>query len=107
MENLKIQNILKENDLNGFTKYLWKIKARYIVWITMNDNVTNEDIEKQFWEYQNFESLTFGGRVDSNTQKRYLDFWVAIEWIREASLLGRVFWQIAIWDNVEMQEIRL
>ena len=52
-------------------------------------------------------NVNIGGWVDSETDIMYTDISTSTNDLTFAEQLGKFYNQIAIWDNVNMQEIRL
>lgn len=97
---------LPENK-GGFTHFLSEKERRYIIGFTHNEGeeqVINSALSLPLAKYQD---LTFGGWTDEKTGIQYLDFGIASDDLDFSLKLGKTFGQLAIWDNLEMKEIRL
>ncbi len=105
----KVQQIISDNDVSGFTHFLDPEKTwRYIVGITHNNNATNDTIAQQAnAALTMYANVTIGGWVDTATGTTYIDVWFATDALDLALALGKFYDQIAIWDNKGMFEIRL
>lgn len=109
---LKLAEVIISKNLNsdGFTEVIiWK-KARYIVAFTNNIIRTSSDIDKvfaQIKENSSRSSLTIGGWRDTATSLFYLDLGIATDNLEEALSLAKEYGQIAIFDLVDFNEIRV
>ena len=76
---------------------------------THNENVPLKTLQAQIkYAMKNkYQNITIGGWMDSKTKKTYIDIGTSFASIWDAKMFGKVYQQIAIWDNVKMQEIRL
>lgn len=109
-----IISIIKSSNLDAwFTHYLWTERGgRFIVWITNNvintfSKSSETLLKSQLKWLAKLKNLTIGWWKDNETNNLYIDFWIAVDDISEAKILGKSFSQIAIWDMKEMKEIRL
>ena len=102
-----IKTILESVDLEGFTAPIKGELKRYVVGLTMNTNADLEVLQAQASSFSSLESVTIWGRTDTATQTNYIDIGTTLSNEQEALTLAKIFWQIAILDLQEMQEIRV
>ena len=105
----ELKQALLQVDLEWFTKPLkWELD-RYVVAFTHNEADTPlETIIAQFRKYAKiFNNVNIWGWLDNATDKVYIDISTSFSNKKEAIKFGKIFNQIAIWDNVNMNEIRL
>jgi hypothetical protein len=103
-----IRQALECADKSGFTIALkWETK-RYIVALTHNEwDVSIEKLEEQVYSNESLDNINLGGWVDSEDNTPYVDISTSTDDLSFAETLGKFYNQIAIWDNVELKEIRL
>jgi len=109
----KLNEILWNNNLNGFSVAVkWELK-RYVVATTHNDFVNLDTVNKtKLVEQANenmykFDNVTIWGWLDKNTNILYIDAGMSTDSLDFAINVGKYHNQIAIWDNVENREIIL
>lgn len=103
----ELSKIVSNWDTNGFTHFFNK-KGRYVVGFTHNTTACDIDsLYAQYLAINNAVNLTVGGWTDTKTMVAYVDLGLAIDSLDEAIIIARQFAQIAIWDSVDMKEVRI
>ena len=103
-----IKKVLQKVDTSkGFTIALkWETK-RYVVALTHNKNVKSKTLYKQAKTNELLENVNIWGREDNETNIKYIDISTSTNDLSFAQQLWKLYKQIAIWDNGNMQEIIL
>jgi len=109
MYKTAIETALKNANSDGFTTALKGTTKRFVIAFTNNDS--NPSIDKLNWQatalsYDN-SNINIGGRIDSKTNKKYIDISTSVNDLNHALNIAKFNKQIAIWDNVEFKEIRI
>lgn len=103
-----IKKVLQKVDTTKwFTVALKGKTQRYIVALTHNKNVKSKTLYKQAKTNELLDNVNIWGWKDSETNTKHIDISTSTNNLSFAQTLGKLYKQIAIWDNESMQEIIL
>jgi len=109
MYKKSIKNALNTQDLTGFTSPLKGSINRYIVALTHNNaNTSIDKLNTQAMDLSYvFLNINIWGWVDSKTNELFIDISTSYASLSDAIKVAKDNNQIAIFDMVELKEIRL
>lgn len=108
MELTILKSIIETWSVDWFTTSIkWKT-GRYIIGLTHNDkNIKYKTLINQINNFSLLENINVWGWTDIQTNIKYIDISSSSDNIVEAKIIWKLFKQIAIFDLVNMEEIRL
>ena len=103
-----INKALEGANSDWFTIALKWGTQRYVIWLTHNvGNTKVSELEQQANIYNTLDNVNVWGWTNTETDICYTDISTSSDDLSFAERLGKFYNQIAIWDNINMQEIRL